>query len=460
MAKFTIKRSNLSSLKKQKEDGQKIPRTAPADPKATDENDTPKPAKAIEPAEAKPKVDVRYQKRQPLTAEESTFLKQFYYEKSGYTGRDALYKQLQTHYDSKDTPKDKRISRRRMYKWLEAQEVHQLHAPMRKSSVAIKPIVAKEKLSKLQADLIIKKGNPNHVAILSVVDVASRKVWVAVLKSTTSKAVASGMQNVPQRIDCKPKTVYTDNGAEFVGDEFQSLLKKKGISHIFNIAYKASNNAIVERFNGNLQASMGKEETATGAKWWAIAQKHCRLYNTKPNRMLRIMQNDTSTYKTYTPNELFEAEPSVLKELYEAKNTDLKQAGKIVKEFSIGDTVRVANMSKRKDALAKGHTTNWSKELYSIYKSSKPKKKVSTKPILYYVKSKDTGERLVGKTNGRLLGLTANDIQRVGDVQKAPAKMKVGKTASDSESDTDEPAGVKTRAQKKATGIQTRSKTK
>ena len=138
-----------------------------------------------------------------------------------------------------------------------------------------------------------------------------------------------------------------------------------------------------------------------------------------------------------------------MKELYEAKNTDLKQAGKIVKEFSIGDTVRVANMSKRKDALAKGHTTNWSKKLYSIYKSSKPKKKVSTKPILYYVKSKDTGERLVGKTNGRLLGLTANDIERVGDVQKAPAKMKVGKTASDSESDTDEPAGVKTRAQKK-----------
>ena len=72
-------------------------------------------------ADAKPKpspeptkVDKRYQKRQPLTTKEHDFLQDFYYKKSGYAGRDVLYKQLQAEYDKNDTPKKERISRRRM----------------------------------------------------------------------------------------------------------------------------------------------------------------------------------------------------------------------------------------------------------------------------------------------------------------------------------------------------------
>ncbi len=60
-------------------------------------------------------------KRQPLDTKQAAFLKDYYYNKSGYTGRDVLYKQLQVYYEKNDTPKGERISRRRMWSWLKKQ---------------------------------------------------------------------------------------------------------------------------------------------------------------------------------------------------------------------------------------------------------------------------------------------------------------------------------------------------
>ena len=57
----------------------------------------------------------RYLKRKPLTEKEHKFLKDFYYNKSGFAGRDVLFNQLKAHYAKEDTPKDERISRRRMW---------------------------------------------------------------------------------------------------------------------------------------------------------------------------------------------------------------------------------------------------------------------------------------------------------------------------------------------------------
>ena len=67
---FTIKSKIAEVKKKKEEDAKPKPPPAPI------------------------KEDKRYQKRQPLTKEEHVFLKDFYYKKSGYSGRDVLYQQL------------------------------------------------------------------------------------------------------------------------------------------------------------------------------------------------------------------------------------------------------------------------------------------------------------------------------------------------------------------------------
>ena len=122
---FTIK-SKIAEVKKKKEEAAKR-----------------------KPPPAPIKEDKRYQKRQPLTKEEHAFLKDFYYKKSGYSGRDVLYQQLQKHYDASDTPKKERIFRRRMWEFfLQRQEINQFHRQARLSSLTIKPINAANKLDK------------------------------------------------------------------------------------------------------------------------------------------------------------------------------------------------------------------------------------------------------------------------------------------------------------------------
>jgi hypothetical protein len=61
-------------------------------------------------------------RRVDLNDTESKLLSEWFY-KTGFGGRDALYKQIQEHYSDNDTPQKERISRRQMWHWLEKQEV-------------------------------------------------------------------------------------------------------------------------------------------------------------------------------------------------------------------------------------------------------------------------------------------------------------------------------------------------
>jgi hypothetical protein len=66
-----------------------------------------------EEATAKPKTKGKGKgsgqtKRQPLDTKQAAFLKDYNYNKSGFTGRDVLYKQLQVYYEKNDTPKEER----------------------------------------------------------------------------------------------------------------------------------------------------------------------------------------------------------------------------------------------------------------------------------------------------------------------------------------------------------------
>jgi hypothetical protein len=175
---FTIKRKNLTAIKHKKEG-------------TVNKDDAP-------PTKEQPTVDRRYQKRLPLNKVQSDFMKDFYYKRSGMSGRDVLYKQLQAHYAKHSTPKNMQISRRRMWDWLSKQEVNQLHKPASKTSVSIKPITASAKLERAQFDLIIKGGDSARKwkGIACLVDVATRKAWTELLQDTTSKAVANALDNI------------------------------------------------------------------------------------------------------------------------------------------------------------------------------------------------------------------------------------------------------------------------
>jgi len=310
---FTIKSKIVEVKKKKEEDAKPKPPPAPI------------------------KVDKRYQKRQPLTTKEHDFLQDFYYKKSGYAGRDVLYKQLQAEYDKTDTPTKECISRRRMWEFfLDKQEVNQLYRQAKKSSLAIKPINASNKLDRAQADLIIRGGDTlrKYKGILCVIDVATRMSWTEVLTDTKSKPVMKAFEKILDRVfnsltdaekarrkdrekTKKSKTftiLQTNNGSEFKKD-FEAQVKNLHIKQIFGVSNKSTSMSLIERFNQTLQSGMERERTATNqTAWWSLVQKHTDFYNNKTNRNLRLKDKDDSdsTYKVYTPNELWKEDRQVL----------------------------------------------------------------------------------------------------------------------------------------------------
>ncbi|CAI5532888.1 unnamed protein product [Closterium sp. Naga37s-1] len=51
----------------------------------------------------------------------------------------------------------------------------------------------------------------------------------------------------------KVKVIRTDNGGEFIGADFEAVLKKKGIQHQLTVPYNPQQNGVAERFNRTLQ---------------------------------------------------------------------------------------------------------------------------------------------------------------------------------------------------------------
>ncbi|CAI7789136.1 unnamed protein product, partial [Closterium sp. NIES-54] len=69
---------------------------------------------------------------------------------------------------------------------------------------------------------------------LTIVDDHTRAVWVYPLKTKGEVAVAvlkEWMPRAQRESGHKVKVIRTDNGGEFIGDDFESVLKKKGIQH-------------------------------------------------------------------------------------------------------------------------------------------------------------------------------------------------------------------------------------
>ncbi|CAI7806973.1 unnamed protein product [Closterium sp. NIES-53] len=91
---------------------------------------------------------------------------------------------------------------------------------------------------------------------LTIVDDHMRAVWVYPLKTKGEVAAAvlkEWMPRAQRESGHKVKVIRTDNGGEFIGADFESVLKKKGIQHQLTVPYNPQQNGVAERFNRTLQ---------------------------------------------------------------------------------------------------------------------------------------------------------------------------------------------------------------
>ncbi|CAI7843202.1 unnamed protein product [Closterium sp. NIES-54] len=91
---------------------------------------------------------------------------------------------------------------------------------------------------------------------LTIVDDHTRAVWVNPLQTKGEVAAAvlkEWMPRAQRESGHKVKVIRTDNGGEFIGADFEAVLKKKGIQHQLTVPYNPQQNGVAERFNRTLQ---------------------------------------------------------------------------------------------------------------------------------------------------------------------------------------------------------------
>jgi Integrase core domain len=275
-------------------------------------------------------------------------LENLYYKEHRTVGRDSLF-----HYISK-VLNNQNISRRYVAAWLAKQNVQQIYT-RKKPQTNIRPIITSKPGAFLQIDLIDFSNQPsaqNYRYILNVIDVFSRKCWLAPLKQKTSKAVDTALTNIFTDIlqDYTISVIQSDNGTEFNGSVFQ----KFGIKHVTSRAYTPQQQAVVERSNGSIKNILRKVLYIERKKdWRKYLVEIQNIYNTTLH---------SSTNKT--PDELYFGTDDEHLTNYEIQKSQKAKADKNLDTVLPVET-KVRILIEKKSAIDKGNPT-YSDAVYTI----------------------------------------------------------------------------------------------
>ncbi|BET03530.1 Integrase core domain [Nesidiocoris tenuis] len=92
---------------------------------------------------------------------------------------------------------------------------------------------------------------------LLVIDAYSNYPYITRMDSITSKAVISALKDI-FLIEGPPKTLVSDNGRQFVSEEFESFCSKAGIGHLTTAPFHPASNGEAERWVRTFKVAMKK----------------------------------------------------------------------------------------------------------------------------------------------------------------------------------------------------------
>ena len=228
-------------------------------------------------------------------------------------------------------------------------------------------LIACDLLGGLQTD------SEGYTYILVVQDYFSRFRAAAALKTKTSAEVAEALDNIWFRPYQPPATLLTDQGGEFNGPEFNSLLRNNGTSHRFTTAYHPESDGMVERSNRTiLQGLRAVVPQNAQSTWRKYLQSVISTLNNTPS--VSTGHAPTLVFFGREPRQLNNIQPPVpsmeqqskaatdISQLHDqlaAHNTSKAEASKrdnsapTVRTFTVGDWVMVSLPRLRTAAYSK-----------------------------------------------------------------------------------------------------------
>jgi transposase InsO family protein len=122
-----------------------------------------------------------------------------------------------------------------------------------------------------QADLIDMSSHPSGEAryILTCMDVLSHTVMTTPLTDKTPETVAKAFKAILEHVDLpKPKVVFTDQGTEFTGAPFQTVLREKGIGHMTKDPLNKQALGLIDQSIGQIKRRLFRQMAVKKTREW------------------------------------------------------------------------------------------------------------------------------------------------------------------------------------------------
>ena len=211
----------------------------------------------------------------------------------------------------------------------------------------------------------LAKYNKNYKFIFTIFDNHTKYAWAIPLKEKSGKSTTIAFKKLIETSKRKPQKVWSDRGKEFYNTTFLHYLKEQNIQiYSTNSDLKA---VFVERFNRTLLDLIKEPMYIEGKACWlnhldtALEKYNSRVHRTTKMTPFEMSTNNTAKLATQklVPN------LTGKNKLPKFQVGDFIGASTKGPRYQVGDFVRVPD---KRNIYSKGHTTNWNRELFKIYK--------------------------------------------------------------------------------------------
>ena len=209
----------------------------------------------------------------------------------------------------------------------------------------------------------LSRKNKGMKYLLCAIDLFSKYAFVIPLKDKKGISIVNAFNKIVKQSNRKPNKIWVDQGGEFYNNVFRKWLSDNDIN--MYSTYNEGKSVVAERFIRTLKNKLYKHMTATGKNvCYDVLDDVVNEYNNTKHSTIKIKPIDVKNDKRVYIDEHNEKDS----------------------RFKVGDRVRI---SKFKNIFAKGYTSNWSTEIFSVDKVN------DTVPYTYNLKDLND-EEIIG----------------------------------------------------------------
>jgi len=280
-----------------------------------------------------------------LTTEQKEYLQYLYYDLNSsvsYGGINQLLNRIKLE-------KKHKINKKQLINWLSAQNTYtsfkQVNRKFKRPKIFS---LSKDFLWELDCGYMTKyrKSNNNYAFFLLVIDVLTRFVWTAPLKTLKSEEMVSVLKIITK--DHKPEKARSDRGSEFIGRKTREFWQSIGVHQYFsnNEVKSALAERAIKTIKSKLLKYMYKSKTK---KWVKALEQITSNYNNSTHRMIKMTPKEAREYPEH--------------ELYMMQHFTLSDIQFYRFKFNVNDKVKI---SIAKGKFQREYSEKFSNEIFLI----------------------------------------------------------------------------------------------